>query len=824
MARKAGKRRARERGGAKTVDLAEISFRCDPARFPFRTTAELEPLQEIIGQDRALHALQVGLELDAPGFNLYVSGLVGNGRTTAVQSHLRHVRPYCPLARDRAYVYSFSDPRRPRLLTFARGRAHAFARAMDDLIVTVLRSAPPLLGSADAHRRVEALKTKLAADHREKRLELEKSLGQQGFQLVDVPKGDDAVEVELRAQLDGFPEPLSQSDVHEAAAEGTLNASQAAALEAAFSEHGIALRELLRAWHSQELSFVRSLEEERGKLCAPLIDDILRPLRTRYGGAPDIDPYFDEVREDLLENIAQFVEVANAGQGAPESLTPELAAQFFRYRVNVVLDNRTREGCPVVVEAQPTFTRLFGGVERPPEREIDPASDFLYLRAGSLLEADGGFLILDAGDVLREPSVWARLKATLRHRVLEIPEADAEHRRLTTIKPAEIPIDLKVVLLGSFHLYQERVAQDAEFEHIFKVRVDFAEDLDVTDELIEVQIPRLIRKICDRERLLALDRGAVAAVVERAVRWSGRRDRVSAVFTQLADLVREASYWGRSRGAELVEAADIAAAVRARDERNGLQEERSRRMFQEGTLLIQLAGHAVGQLSGLVVRTLGSDAFGMPARITARAGMGNQGIINIEREVGLSGESHDKGVQILTGYLRGQYAHDIPLTLAASICFEQSYGGVDGDSASTTEMYALLSAIAGLPLRQDLAVTGSMNQLGEVQAVGGINEKIEGFFRVVRDAAFPAEPGVIIPRACVPQLHLEQEVVDAVAEGRFRIFPISSVDEGIALLAGIPAGSRDKKGRFPAGTVHGTVEERLRQMARGLAQFNVPRE
>ncbi|MFQ5654227.1 MAG: Lon protease family protein [Planctomycetota bacterium] len=795
----------------------ELRWRCDGEGFPFEDTSEVEPIREIIGQERALGALQLGLELAAPGYNLFVCGLTGSGRTTTLQVHLRGTRPYCPMPRDRAYVFNFRDPQHPRLLTLARGRALPLAQELNQMVLALLRELPALLSSEKAQARLEALTEELEERKAAEKDAFKQSLAEDDLALMEVDQGD-SVQAYLGASVEGFPRPLTAQEVEAAAAQGKIPQEPAARIREQMDDRQKELVDLVRGWRSTELKFLKELEEARKELCRPLTERLTGAIAASFE-EDGVQGYLEELREDLLGEIPRFLEVAGERERPPEALTPELQAVFYRYRANVILDNSSREGCPVVVESQPTFTHLFGGVERPHGGEVDPAADFLFIRGGSILEADGGFLVLNARDLTREPAVWPRLKAILRDRELKIPETDAENRRLTTIQPEPIALNSKVVLVGSFELYQHFLEADPDFQQIFKVRVDFDREVELSEELVHGKVPALIQKICAEEELRPLDRGAVARVVEHMVRLSGRRDRLSTVFTHLADLVREAHYQASTGGKSVVTAEDVRRAIHCRNERVGLPEESIHRRLLDGTILVDVAGEAVGQINALVVRSLGDESFGQPVRITAQCGMGNEGVINIEREVGLSGETHDKGMQILTGFIRGRYTRDFPLSLSASICFEQSYGGVDGDSASATEAYALLSAISGVPLGQNLAVSGSMNQMGQIQAVGGLNEKIEGFYRLCRDRGFSGEQGVIIPRVCVPQLMLREELVDAVREGRFRVFAIDTFDEGLELLTGLPAGRRGPDGAFPEGTVHHAVETRLGALAEGLIRF-----
>jgi ATP-dependent Lon protease len=492
---------------------------------------------------------------------------------------------------------------------------------------------------------------------------------------------------------------------------------------------------------------------------------------------------------------------------------------FRVYGVNVVLAHNSEESCPVIFETTPNFLNLFGAIQRSYDQRGIYSSDFMDLRGGSLLRADGGFIIMYALEVLTEPAVWRTLKRTLNHGKLEIQPSDFMFPfSIAALKPEPIVINVKVILIGDRQLYELIYEYEEDFKKIFKVRAEFDEEMPMTDEVI-VQYGGRLRKLSEDEKLCPFDRTAVAALVEYGVRIAGRRSKVTARFNDMLDLAREACYAARQEGESPVTAQHVRMAIDAKVDRHNLYETKINELIQDGVLLIDTEGTRVGAVNGLSVYEIGGYAFGKPVRISATVALGKAGIINIEREANLSGRIHDKGMQILSGYLRGLFAQDKPLSLAASICFEQSYSGIDGDSASSTEIYALLSALSGLPIRQEIAVTGSMNQHGDIQAIGGVNQKIEGFFDVCRIKGLNGRQGVIIPAENVEDLMLREEVIDHVTMGRFHIYPVSRVEQGIEILTGVDAGARGADGQFEAGTVFALADARLRQLAEMMKEF-----
>jgi predicted ATP-dependent protease len=570
---------------------------------------------------------------------------------------------------------------------------------------------------------------------------------------------------------------------------------------------------------ASELSY---LEQEAASV---LVDGVIEELKEKYPGN-SVAEYLEEVRHHLLDNLDPFKEREGEGEhdeeapdGLPKAQGGPERDPFRVYGVNVILAHDNEDKSPVIFETTPTYANLFGTIQRAYDARGGWTSDFMDLRAGSLLRADGGFLIMYSLEALSEVGVWRALKRTLNHNRLEIQPLEMFYPfGGSAQKPEAIDINVKVILIGDRSLYELLYEYEEDFRKIFKVRVEFDEEMAMSDGVIAEYAGRL-RALSEKENLYPFDRGAFAAMLEYGVRQAGRRNKVTARFIDIADLAREAHYAAAAAGESVVRAAHVRGALSSKMERHNLIETRIREMIQEGTLLVDVEGSSVGQVNGLSVLEIGGYSFGKPVRITATAALGKAGLINIEREANLSGRFHDKGMHIIAGYLRSQFAQDKPLSLAASICFEQSYSGVDGDSASSTEIYALASALSGLPLRQDIAVTGSINQQGDIQAIGGVNEKIEGFFDVCRIKGLTGTQGVMMPESNVEDLMLREDILEAVATGKFHIWPVAKVEQGIEILTGTTAGQRNGDGKFDAGTVFALMDERLSNMAKTLKDF-----
>src|SRR5271170_4512927 len=627
---------------------------------------------------------------------------------------------------------------------------------------------------------------------------------------------------EIFPVLEGQMVPIE--DISKMVHEGKLDAPVAEDIERKYEQ----FRQEFTVVYRKTLTLSRELASELSYLeqeaASVLVDGVIEELKEKYPGT-GVAEFLEEVRHHLLDSLDPFKEREGEDEQSPDTqdVLPKMPGQerdpFRVYGVNVLLAHNSEDVSPVIFETTPTYANLFGTIQRAYDARGGWTSDFMDLRGGSLLRADGGFLIMYSIEALSEQGVWRALKRTLNHNRLEIQPFETFYPFTTTaLKPEPIEINVKVILIGDRDLYEMLYEYEEDFRKIFKVRVEFDEEMRMSDGVIEEYAGRM-RALSEKENLFPFDRGAFAAILEHGVRKAGRRNKVTARFVDIADLAREAHYAAAAAGENVVRAAHVRAALASKVERHNLIETRIREMMEEGTLLVNLSGERVGQVNGLSVLEIGGYSFGKPVRITASAALGKAGIINIEREANLSGRFHDKGVHIISGFLRSLFAQDKPLSLAASICFEQSYSGVDGDSASSTEIYALASALSGIPLRQDIAVTGSMNQQGDIQAIGGINEKIEGFFDVCRIKGLTGTQGIIMPESNVEDLMLREDVMDAVAAGKFHIWPVRRVEQGIEILTKSVAGRRNEDGTFEAGTVFGLMNEKLIEMAKTLKQF-----
>src|SRR6266705_748333 len=800
----------------------KLRWRCDPARIPYDTTAQAEPIEGPVGQDRALRALRMGIELAAPGYNIFVCGLSGTSRGGMIQKLIEQLQPRSEPGPDRCYVNNFKNPDRPRLLTLPRGQADSFKKDMQSGIDFLRRRIPQVFEGEPFQRQKGRIVDRYTLREKELMDDFTRRIAREQFALGHMQVGAVALP-EIFPVLEGQMVPIE--DIPKLVHEGKLETVAAEDLERKYEQ----FRQEFTVVYRKTLTLSRELASELSYLeqeaASVLVDGFIEELKEKYSGAL-VSEYLEEVRHSLLDNLEPFKEregEEEPGNGPPQdgsSRAPSPERDPFRvYGVNVLLAHNDEDGSPVIFATTPTYTNLFGTIQRSYDSRGGWNSDFMDLRAGSILRADGGFLVMYAYDAITEAGVWRTLKRMLNHSRLEIQPLEMFFPFGTSaLKPEPIDIDVKIILIGDRQMYELLYEYEEAFRKIFKVRVEFDEEMVMSDAVVRQYGGRL-RQLSEQEGIGPFDRTAVAAMMEYGVRQAGRRNKVTARFPELADLAREAAYIARQEGALLVSDPHVRRAREARIERHNLTETKIREMIEEGTLLIDTDGARVGQVNGLSVLEIGGYAFGKPVRITASAALGKAGLINVERESNLSGRFHDKGMQIIAGYLRTQFAQDKPLSLAASICFEQSYSGIDGDSASSTEIYALLSALSGLPIRQDIAVTGSISQQGDIQPIGGVNEKVEGFYDVCRVRGLTGTQGVLIPVENVEDLMLREDLIAAVAEGMFHVHPVAHIEEGIEILTGVEAGARDGRGQFPRDAVFGRVDERLRKMADTLKQI-----
>ncbi|MDH7516125.1 MAG: ATP-binding protein [Bacteroidota bacterium] len=782
------------------LPVEELRWTCPLESIPAETTEDVEPIEGIIGQDRALKALKMGVELRSPGYNIFVCGLSGTGKATTIKTILEKIQIPTTEPEDLCYVNNFRDPDRPILLRFPAGDGARFRAEMQECLRLVQERIPRVIEEEEFVRKRNAI----LEEYRRKEMDLFGSFEQRivpdGFILGRVQEGA-VVHPEILVRVED--KAVMISELEELVAKGKVNPAWAEAMVEKYQKHSEALQELFRTSLQLSREYQRMIVEHERAGVAVVIRAVFADIVEHYPH-PSVADYIDRVIEHILANLDAFRQAPGEQEGEPD-LTP--------FEVNLLLDNSGSAACPVVIETAPTFVNLFGTIERQQDAQGFWQTDFTRIKAGSILRANGGFLVLNAADVLTEPGVWRALQRALLYRKLEIQAQDALGLAgVVALKPEAIDLDLKVILIGNEEIYALLNAFERDFKKIFKIKADFDHEMPNT-ELAVRQYAALIRKLVNDERLRHFDNTAIAAVVEYGARRAGSKDKLTTQFSEIADVVREANYWCEQDGDRYVSARHVLHAVEEMRKRHALEEDRMQELIIRDVILIDVDGERVGQINGLAVYGGDRYDFGKPARITAAVGAGEAGIINIEREAKLSGAVHDKGVLILSGYLRQQFARKHPLALTASISFEQSYSGIDGDSASSTEVYALLSALSGLPIKQSYAVTGSVNQKGDIQPIGGVNEKIEGFFDVCRAKGLNGRQGVLIPHQNVTDLMLRHDILEAVAEGRFHIYPIRRIEEGIEILTGVAAGVEDEHGAYPPGTVFGLAAERLAELA-----------
>jgi ATP-dependent Lon protease len=782
----------------------QLQFRI-PIGVGFRTTEELTPGRDFIGQERAHAALELGLGVDSSGFNVYVSGLTGAEKLETLRGWIAQRADQAPTPGDWVYVQNFTRPDSPRAIGLAAGQGNRLKHLMSDLVRTLREELPKAFREEAFDREKAQLKEKYGSQARALSEALEARAREKGFAVQGGPSGSIMLIPIVNGRPLESPEEFSKLSPEEQQAIERNQRELADDLSAFPAKQ----QEILRAM----VEDIRQIEKRFGeRLLDPLLAAISREVTN-----PEIDSYLAEVKAHIIENLDDFKEQERPTPAMPFFPAPSPRDLFLDYEVNVVVDNAETKGAPVLVESAPTYLNLFGTIERIVDRGGRLVTNFTRIKAGSFLRAHGGYLLFSLEDALTEPAVWKTLKRTLKSGCIEMETYEPFALFSTSgLKPEPIAVKVKVLVVGSPMLYHLLYMWDEEFREIFKVHADFRRVMELDEQHLLVY-GQWVAQICQQEGLPHFDRSAVERLLEFGARKAGDREKVTAAYSEVADLVRESAYWARKDNGTVVSARHIEKALAERAFRANRIEEEIRERIVEGTVLVDVDGKKVGQVNGLAVLQLGDHSFGQPSRVTASVGMGQAGIVNVERESRLSGPIHDNGLLILSGYLRNRYGQDKPLTLSASLCFEQSYGGIEGDSASSTELYALLSRIAELPIRQDIAVTGSVNQWGEVQAIGGANQKIEGFFAVCRSRGLTGTQGVMIPASNVRHLILHADVMEAVKHGKFHIYPIRTIDEGIALLTGVRAGTVEE-----AGTVNGIVSERLRTLATGLKTFTTP--
>ena len=792
----------RKRNELTPKDLKDV---CNPNLFKFETTKELVDTSDLIyGQERGIKALEFGTDIDIKGYNLYLEGPSGVGKTMYTKKFLDKKAEKEKVPNDWVYIYNFDNPNEPVAVSFPAGQGKVFKSTMEGFVKDIRKDLKKTFNNDDFEKEKQIIKQ----EYEEKRQKLLEKLNQktmiQGFQVKSTENG-----VYMMPVLDG--KILAEEEFEE------LDES----IKREFEERSSLVQEQI----FQALAEIKSIEKDAEKkvdewqsnIALMTINVHINSIKANYKRNKKIGTYLDNIKKDILKNINSFLasdndsKILQTAQMQQQKIEKE---PWLNYRVNLFIDNSKLEGAPVIMDTNYSYYNIFGGLEY--ENQYGALkTDYMMIKPGLLHQANGGYIMFQAKDILSNNFCYEALKKALKIKELTI-ENMAEQRGgmlLVSLKPEPIPLDLKVLLIGNSNIYHTLLSMDEDFRKLFKIKVEFEEDAPKTTENIE-RLSNFVTSFCTQENLLDLDKEAMAKLVEITSKMSGDKEKLSTQFSEIGEIVGEASVWAKKDKQKIITKEYIQKALDERIDRIKKYDTRYLQMIKEEALLIDTEGFEVGQINGLTVIKIGDYSFGKPARITASTYMGKEGIIDIEREIDMSGSSHSKGVLILTGYIGNQFAQDIPLSLTANICFEQLYGGVDGDSASSTEAYAILSSLSGMPINQSIAVTGSINQKGYIQPIGGVNEKIEGFYQICKLRGFNGEQGVIIPKQNVRNLHLSDEIIDSVKKGKFHIYAISTIDEGIEILTGVPAGNKDRNGNFPLGTINYLVQEKLKKFAK----------
>jgi ATP-dependent Lon protease len=786
---------------AKASELSAEQLRFRPKlEAKFFSTQELGGMQEFAGQERALAALELGIGIAGRGYNIFVSGLTGAEKLETLRRWVEQRAAAAPTPGDWVYVHNFQHPDEPRAIYLHAGDGNRLSQMMQEL-VKKLREELPKAFRQEAFDKEKSL---LIEKYNNRAQELNEQ-----FAALAKSRGF-TVQTGARGHVYFIPV-INDKPLHRPEDFAALSEEERREIERRQQELAAEMERLAR----KQQEIMRAMEEDIREIERRFCENLLIPILSRIENEianEEVNIYLEEVKANILNNLDDFKDSQSSMMTFPFLPPPRERDPFLEYTVNVMVDNTKTQGPPIIVESAPTYLNLFGTIERVVDRFGRVVTNFTRIKSGSFLRAHGGYLIFSLEDAILEPAVWKVLKRTLRSGRIEMETYEPFAMfSASGLKPEPVEVSTKVVVLGSPFLYHLLYSWDEEFHEIFKIRADFNPVMRLDGDHLNTYA-QWIANLCNDEALPHFDPAGIERLIEFGARRAGDREKVIASYAEIADLAREAAFWARREDSQLVSGRHVEKALESRVFRSNRIEEEIREMIANGTILVDIDGKKVGQVNGLSVMEIGGYAFGRPSRVTASVGMGQAGIVNIERESKLSGSIHDKGVLILAGYLRNRFGQDQPLALSAALCFEQSYGGVEGDSASSTELYALLSRLSNIPLRQDIAVTGSVNQWGEIQAIGGVNEKIEGFYDVCRAVGLTGKQGVLIPESNVRHLVLRESVVQAVAEGKFHIYPVRAIDDGLAILTGL--GSADQ--------INESVRKRFKELAAGLREFAVP--
>ena len=783
------------------LSYKDLKVTCDPNVFKFNTTAEIDSISTGIGQDRGIKALEFGINVDIKGYNLYLEGPSGVGKTMYTKHYLDKISKKKKVPSDWCYIYNFDNPNEPIAVSLSAGQGREFRDTMDQFIKEIKLDIKNTFNNDDFEKEKKLIKQ----EYEEKRNILMEKLNEKsskyGFQVKSAKNG-----IYMMPVINGK----------------TIEESEFEKLDDKTKKEFEDKSTIVQQHIMDVISEIKSIEREAEKkmndwqsnVALLTINGHINLIKSKYKRNKKINTFLDNVKKDILKNIDYFLaEDKTDNKVQMQSPRMELPKPWLNYRVNLFVDNSEQEGAPVIMDSNYSYHNIFGKLEY--ENYYGALkTDYTMLKSGLLHKANGGYIIFQASDLVANGLCYETLKKALRMKELLI-ENTADQRSsmvMVSLKPEPIPLDIKVILIGNENIYQTLLSFDSDFRKLFKIKVEFEDSSPMNVENMN-KLARFIHGYCEQEELLPLDKGAVAKVIEYASKLADDQNKLSTRFNDLAQIVGESATWAKMAKAKIVTAEYVDKALKERIERVKKYDSRYVEMIKDNTLLIDTSGFVVGQINGLTIMSIGDYTFGKPAKITANTYTGKTGVINVEREVELSGSTHSKGVFILSGYLGEMFAQDIPLSLTASICFEQLYNGVDGDSASSTELYAILSSLSGVPINQSIAVTGSVNQKGEIQPIGGVNDKIEGFFQICKLRGLNGSHGVMIPIQNVRNLNLSDEVIKAVKDKKFHIYAISTIEEGIEILTGVPAGKKDSKGRFPAGSINYLAYEKLKKYA-----------
>lgn len=796
----------------KTLTVDELYKCCDEKVLQFKTTDELPPLEGTIGQARALNAIDFGLSLDSSGFNIFLLGENGTGRMSTIKAILEKQSITRPVSSDWCYVYNFKNPDAPMAISLDPGRAILFQKDMDELISTLRVEIPKVFESKEYEKQKSKIVEKFQKSQKDMFSTLEEDAQEKGFSIRKTVSGLLIVPVRKTG------EPLTEEEFER------LDTDTRKKIEDIGKMLQEKLDDMVRAVREDEKLLKESLSKLEREAALSAVGHLIEDIKKKYSDNEKIINYLEGAKEDILEHLDDFKTTEEQTPSLPFLKMPKTEPTFTRYTVNVLVNNREVKGAPCVFESNPTYYNLFGRIEHKFQYGI-AVTDFSMIKAGSLHRANGGYIVIDALDLLRNIFAYDALKRAIRNREIKIEDVWEQYRLIstTTLRPEALPLDIKVILIGSPYIYYLLYNLDEEYRELFKVKADFDNRMIRNDENIH-KYALFVAAMCKEEKLPPFDRSGVTKVVEYGSRLSEHQDRLSSRFSDIANLVRESVYWSKKAGNRVVKAEHVEKAINEKIYRSNRIEERLQEMMTEGVLIVETSGRKTGQINGLAVLDLGDYSFGKPSRITARTYTGKAGVVNIERETKMSGKIHEKAILILSNYLGSKYAVKKPISLSASITFEQLYEMVEGDSATCAELYALMSSISEVPLKQNIAVTGSMDQNGIVQPIGGVNEKIEGFFELCRLRGLDGSHGVIIPGRNIKNLMLKKEVVDAVRNGKFSIYPIDVVEEGLEILTGMSAGELRDDGTYPEETVNCLVAKRLTEISEALKEKREEKE